>query len=476
MSKTSAQFYANTDLTPEQTAKLVKEGLRDADYGEFYQELRTVEAISIDKGLFTVSSNFSSGFGFRYGQEQRVGYTHSAVFNKNALTDAISRSRQVRNGAAGTQKLEGYGKGPVQLYPKDVGIGGMTLEQKIQRISEIEAYVKSQDPRIDNVSVSYAARKSDVHIITADGKPLKDERPRLGLFIGVTLKQNDKREQSTGMHGGPITLEELFDQTHVARITKSAIEKASLLLKAEEAPAGTMDIVLSPGWSGIILHEAVGHGLEGDFNRRDISVYSGKIGQRVASKGVTIIDQGNIVGSRGAIHFDDEGMPGQKNILVENGILVKYMQDRQNALLMGVEPTGNGRRENYTYTPMPRMTNTYFANGEYTPDEITASVNKGIYVDSFSNGQVDITSGEFNMNAELCYPIENGKVLFDRPFKGATLMGEGHKVIKAISMIGNNLEIPREAGMCGKDSQTVPVGVGQPTIKVRKVKVGGLKQ
>lgn len=477
---TLKRFFENSDLTAVQARKKIEAGLKGSDYGEFFQEITNSETILKDGGLYKSVSlgNFSSGFGVRFGQEDKVGYGYTNELTKASLDEAIRSARHIaKSGQSGSLKVtnsSGHGFGAVKgkLYDTRNPLDGMDAQSKIAAIDKIEAAAHSLDTNVKNVTIQYQSSYQDVHIITQDGKSLIDRRPSTTLMIGL-LVANDEGElqQGKAMLGGPRTCHEVFDRHNWEPVLKSAFNEARELHRAVEAPGGKMDLVLGPGWPAIILHEAVGHGMEGDFNRKDVSVYSGKIGKRVATPGVTIVEEGNIPGQRGSLHFDDEGTPTQKNVLVENGILKKYMQDRQNAHLVGVPTTGNGRRESFAHTPMPRMTNTYFAAGEYDPQEIIESVEDGLYVASISNGQVDITTGQFNMNATLCYRIRNGKL--EEPIKGASIVGEGHEVLQSIEMVGNDLLIEKNAGMCGKEGQSVPVGCGQPSIKASNMTVGG---
>lgn len=471
------QFFKNSGLTPEKAREIVKEGLSGADYGEFYHEIVARERLVKDKGEFTTVSTGDSkeGFGFRVGQEERVGYSYSDLFNEAALKDAVTEARNVLKLGTPKAAQPAAGMVPQQLYTPEDPMAGFTLAEKIAKVNEIEAYARSLDPRITNVTVAYASESKAVHIITADGKSLIDNRPMTSVSISIMLTDKDgKSEIGTAQTGGHVDAKAVFDEGSFKAAAKKALHQAEELLVAEDAPAGIMDVVLSPGWAAVVLHEAIGHGLEGDFNRRDISVYSGKIGQQIASPEVTVIDQGDMPGERGSLHFDDEGVPTQQNVLIENGVLKGYMQDRQNAQLMGVDPTGNGRRESYAHAPMPRMTNTYFANGTHDPADIIKSVKDGIYISDMGGGQVDITSGKFNMNAKLAYRIRDGKIA--EPVKGATIVGDGLTVIKSITMVGNDLALEKSAGMCGKNGQQVPVGCGQPTLRVSNMTVGGRKK
>lgn len=473
--KSLDQFYQNSDLTPEKAVKHVQKGLAGTDYGEFYQELTASESITKDKGIYVNISagNSTGGFGFRAGQQDRAGYSYSALFNEKSLQDAISQARQVLHGHSGLQNTN-YGQTKQRFYKKGSPFGKDDLAKKIQKIDDIESHVMGLDPNIENVTISYSAGKKDIHIITADGQDLVDERPNTMLSIGITLKgTDDKTVTGTALAGGRVHYKDVFNKTTYEAAAQKALNQARQLLIAKPAPAGQMDVVLSAGWPAVLLHEAVGHGLEGDFNRRGISVYSGKIGQQVAAPGVTIVDQGNMPGERGSIHFDDEGTLPQRNVLVEDGVLKGYMQDRQNAALMNTPLTGNGRRQSYTHMPMPRMTNTFFEAGQYEPDEIIASVKDGLYISDMGGGQVDITSGKFTMKATLAYRIRDGQLC--EPVEGATLIGKGLDVIQSIKMIGNDLTLEKSAGSCGKNGQTVPVSCGQPTLRVANMTVGGQK-
>ncbi len=469
-------FFNNSDLNPEKLSRIVRDGLRGSDYGEFYQEDVQSESISRNMGTTTVSvGNGDSGFGFRIGKEDQVGYTFSQAFNEKSLLAAVSASRQILKGHTSATTHLASGSVDQTLYTQDNALGTMSIEEKLKKIDEIEAYVRTLDPNIVNVAVTYNAKSKLVKVVNAEGEAFVENRPYTVLSISIAMKgDNGKIEQSYAHDGGRITADELFEFETYSKVAQKVLADTKMLLIADEAPSGRMDCVLSNGWSGIILHEAVGHGLEGDFNRRDISVYSGKVGQKIANDTVTIVDQGDIPRQRGSLHFDDEGTKTQRNILVEDGVLKKYMQDRRNAQLMGVSPTGNGRRESYKHAPMPRMTNTFFEKGNDHFEDMIASTKDGLFIDNFANGQVDIVSGTFNMNAQLAYRIRNGKIC--EPVKGASIIGSGLEVINKVDMIGSDLDLPTAAGMCGKDGQSVPAGVGQPAIKVRGLQIGGSKQ
>lgn len=468
-------FFQHSDLTLQAATHIVTNGLRGAGYGEFYQETTASEFLAKDKGRYTGIScgDSTSGFGFRVGQDDRIGYVYSNIFNRESLSGAVSRAREVLKGHSGTQNLS-FGKAAGNILPTGNPLAGADIEEKIKTINAIEAYAMSLDPNIENVTISYSAGLKNVHIITADGQSLVEQRPMAGLSLAITLKgPKGKIETGSANRGGRVHCKDVFNPAAWQGAAHEALALARMRLIAKPAPAGIMDVVLNHGWPAVLLHEAIGHGLEGDFNRRGISVYSGRIGEQIAAPGVTIVDQGNMPGERGSQGFDDEGIPTQENVLVENGVLKKYMQDRQNAALMNVSVTGNGRRQNYTHAPMPRMTNTYFRPGTYTPEEIIGSVEKGLYVSDLGGGQVNITKGRFNMRSTLAYEIVNGKI--SRPVKGATLIGIGEDVIKSIQMMGNDLVHEKAHGSCGKNDQTVAVSCGQPTLLVRGMTVGGTR-
>ncbi|MAQ70774.1 MAG: metalloprotease TldD [Alphaproteobacteria bacterium] len=338
-------------------------------------------------------------------------------------------------------------------------------------MDEIESAILASDPSVTNAKVNYSSSSKDVLIITADGTILTDERPMSQLSVEAAVKGEDGNTYDHyASIGGRVCPDDVLDENNFTPLIKDTVEIAKLLSIAEPAPAGEHDLVLMNGWPAVILHEAVGHGLESDHTRDGTSVYSGKIGEQVAAKGVTIVDQGDMPGERGGLPFDDEGIPTQRNVLVEDGILKMYMEDRKNAMLSGAKPTGNGRRESYKHAPMPRMTNTYFENGNHTPEEILGSLEKGIFVEHMSGGNVDTTSGKFRMKVTFGWLVENGKKV--KPIKGATIIGDGLTCIQNIAMVGNDLSLARSSGACGKQGQSVPVGIGQPTIRVNKMTVG----
>lgn len=486
MSKTSrspektvyTQFFQHNDVMLEQTRSLVKDSLKDADFGELYQEMSSKEVLVKDKGEFVVVSlgNNSSGFGVRFGQGNTVGYSYSDLFNKQTLKQSIEKAKKNQVAAKSSKKdTDQKPQNEKRFYPAENPADAMTVEQKITKINEIEDYVRTLGDDIENVTIQYQGSSKLIHIINEKGESLYDLRPSCTLTINVTIKGADgKIEVGSDMMGGPITLAQLFSETEYKRAADNAYQQAQELLRSDEAPAGKMDVILGNGWSAVLLHEAIGHGLEGDFNRRGISVYSGKVGQKVATDKVTVIDQGDMNGERGSVQFDDEGLPSQKNVLIKDGVLKGYMQDRQNAKMMKAKTTGNGRREDFTHLPMPRMTNTYFAAGDESPEDIIKGVKLGLYITDMGGGAVDITSGEFNMNATVAYMVRDGKIC--EPVKGASIIGDGLTVIQNIMKVGNDLKLERTRGVCGKNGQRVIVGCGQPTVLVKGMKVGGTKK
>ena len=359
------------------------------------------------------------------------------------------------------------------LYASDDPIAGMGPEEKITQLRELDHYLRAADPRVQQVMVSLSGAIDTIMVARSDGVLAADVRPLVRLNVQVIVEENGRRESGYAGCGGRYPYLQLFADGKPQATAKEALRQALVNLDAVDAPAGVMPVVLGPGWPGVLLHEAVGHGLEGDFNRKGTSVYAGRIGERVAAPGVTIVDDGTLSGRRGSLNVDDEGTLTQCNVLIEDGVLRGYMQDSLNARLMGVAATGNGRRESFAHLPMPRMTNTYMLAGRDDPGEMIASVQRGLYAPNFGGGQVDITSGKFVFSASEAYLIENGKIT--RPVKGATLIGNGPEVMTRVSMIGNDMQLDAGVGVCGKDGQSVPVGVGQPSLKIDAMTVGGTK-
>ncbi|THF50996.1 metalloprotease TldD [Allorhizobium terrae] len=469
----------NTDLLSlfdcdEQTlTKTVAKALEGSDDGELYIEHAQAESLSFDNGRLKGGSfNTDQGFGLRAVAGEAVGYAHSGELSQSALARAADAVGAVTHGHSGS-----YASAPqrtnAKLYGDGNPIGSPSFEEKVALLSDIDAYLRSKDSKVRQVSASIAASWQVVEILRADGHRVRDVRPMTRLNISVITGQGDRQESGSFGFGGRMGFDDFLNTESWKAGADDALRQSLINLEAIEAPAGTMDIVLGNGWPGVMLHEAVGHGLEGDFNRKKTSAFAGLLGEMVAAPGVTVVDDGTINDRRGSITVDDEGTPSACNVLIENGRLVGYMQDRQNARLMGMKPTGNGRRQGYAHQPMPRMTNTYMLSGDKTPEEIIASVKKGIYAVSFGGGQVDITSGKFVFGCTEAYMIENGKL--GAPVKGAMLIGNGPDAMKRVSMIGNDMKLDTGIGNCGKAGQWVPVGVGQPHLRMDQVTVGGTK-
>jgi TldD protein len=469
----------NTDLlslfdADEATVQAVlRETLKGADDGELFIEHAQAESLSFDNGRLKGGSfNTDQGFGLRAVAGDAVGYAHSGEMSLSALKRAADAAGAVTRGYSGDYAAAPQGTNR-QFYSSDNPIGAPTFEEKVALLTEIDAYLRAKDPKVRQVTASVAASWQVVNILRADGHRVSDVRPMTRINISVVVGDGDRQETGSFGTGGRTTFDAFLTQESWHAGADEALRQALVNLEAVEAPAGTMDVVLANGWPGVMLHEAVGHGLEGDFNRKKTSAFAGLMGEQVAAKGVTVVDDGTIDNRRGSITIDDEGTPSAYNVLIEDGKLVGYMQDRQNARLMGMKATGNGRRQGYAYRPMPRMTNTYMLSGDKTPGEIIASVKNGIYAVSFGGGQVDITSGKFVFGCTEAYIIENGKVT--APVKGAMLIGNGPDAMRRVSMIGNDTKLDTGIGNCGKAGQWVPVGVGQPHLRMDQITVGGTK-
>jgi TldD protein len=459
------------DIGADQIERIVADTLKGADDGELFVEYRQSESLLFDNGrLKGANFNTDRGFGLRSVASEAIGYAHAGELSEAALKRAADAVGAVTLGYSGT-----YAEPPQRtnkhLYGSDNPIGAPDFETKVKLLQEIDAYLRARDPKVRQVSVSLAGSWQVVEILRADGRRVRDIRPMTRINISVVVGDGDRQETGSHGAGGRRGFGEFIAAETWRAGADEALRQALVNLEAIPAPAGTMDIVLGSGWPGVMLHEAVGHGLEGDFNRKKTSAFAGLLGQQVAAKGVTVVDDGTIDERRGSITIDDEGTPSGYNVLIEDGKLVQYMQDRQNARLMGMKATGNGRRESYSHVPMPRMTNTYMLSGDKTPDEIIASVKKGIYAVSFGGGQVDITSGKFVFGCTEAYLIENGKV--GAPVKGAMLIGNGPDAMHRVSMIGNDTRLDTGIGNCGKGGQWVPVGVGQPHLRMDQITVGG---
>ncbi len=466
-------FFNNTGMDQTKVQSLVDESLHGMDDGELFLEFRQSENLLFDDGrLKNASYTTDQGFGLRSVLGETTGYAFASDLSEAAIKRAQSTVRAINNGQGNVETAIAPAFGTNrQLYADINPLEEISFEEKLKAIEAIEAYVRARDPRVSQVTVSLAGNWQAVQIMREGGQRTGDIRPLVRLNINVICKKGDRMESGSSGAGGRVSYSEYLTEKNWKAQADEALRQALVNLESRPAPAGEMPVVLGPGWPGVLLHEAVGHGLEGDFNRKKTSVFSEMMGERVASKGVTVIDDGTFQDRRGSISIDDEGTPSAENILIEDGILKGYMQDRMNARLMGVTATGNGRREDYGSQPMPRMTNTFMLAGDKDPAQIIASVDKGLYAVNFGGGQVDITSGKFVFSASEAYMIENGKLT--HPVKGATLIGNGPDVMQKVKMIGNDLQMDNGIGTCGKAGQSVPVGIGQPTLLIDPLTVGG---
>ncbi len=450
---------------------IAADALSGADDGELYLEYRQSESLLFDNGrLKSASFDTAQGFGLRAVAGEAVGYAHSDDMSEASLLRAADAVQAVKRGYAGT-----YAAPPARtnrvLYSDENPIGSPSFEDKVKLLQNIDAYARDLDPRVRQVSVSLAGSWQVVDILRADGHRVRDVRPLVRLNVSIVAGDDSRQESGSHGTGGREGFAAFLGEETWQGSVDEALRQALVNLEAVSAPAGELDVVLGSGWPGILLHEAVGHGLEGDFIRKGESAFAGLLGQRVAAPGVTVVDDGTIAARRGSLSIDDEGTPTSQTVLIEDGILKGFMQDRQNARLMGVAPTGNGRRQSFAHMPMPRMTNTYMLAGDKSHDEIISSVKKGIYASSFGGGQVDITSGKFVFSCTEAYLIEDGKL--GAPVKGAMLIGNGPDALTRVAMIGNDMALDPGIGTCGKAGQGVPVGVGQPTMRIDAMTVGG---
>ena len=471
MSDATTDLIAGAGLSEEQARSVLARALKGADDGELFLEYRQSESLVFDNGrLKGANYDTSRGFGLRAVAGEAAGYAHSGEISVAALERAADAVSAVASGHSGT-----YAEAPprtnAKLYGDGNPIASPVFADKVALLQRIDAFARARDPRVRQVSVSLASSWQVVEILRADGHRVRDVRPL--VRFGVSVVAGDGSRQESGSHGfgGRDMVEAFLTEESWKHAVDEALRQALVNLEAVPAPAGSFDVVLGPGWPGILLHEAVGHGLEGDFNRKKTSAFAGLMGQRVASRGVTIVDDGTIGGRRGSLTVDDEGTPSGRTVLIEDGILTGYMQDRQNARLMGVAPTGNGRRQSFAHIPMPRMTNTVMLAGDRDPAEILEGVKDGIFAVSFGGGQVDITSGKFVFSCTEAYRIENGRI--GAPIKGAMLIGNGPDALTRVEAIGNDLALDPGIGTCGKQGQGVPVGVGQPTLRINKMTIGG---
>lgn len=473
MADTSFSIFQHSALDLARTQTLVNAALHGLDDGELFLEFKQSESIGLDDGrLRQASYNTTQGLGLRGVLGEAAAYAHSTELSEAAIQRASETVKAVNAGQSPAQGDTQAAFGSNQaLYIPDNPLEEQSFEVKVHVLKEIDQYLRDKDPRVRQVSASLSGVWQAVTILRRDGEMAEDIRPLVRLNINVVLEQDGRMESGSSGAGGRMLYATFLHAESWKKQADEALRQAEVNMQAKPAPAGELPVVLGPGWCGVLLHEAVGHGLEGDFNRKGTSTFSGRIGEQVASKGVTVVDNGTMPDRRGSLTIDDEGTATGETTLIEDGMLVGYMQDRMNARLMGMRATGNGRRESFAHAPMPRMTNTYMLNGEHTLEEMIKSVKRGIYATHFGGGQVDITSGKFVFSASEAYLVEDGEV--KHPVKGATLIGNGPDVMQKISMLGNDMCLDDGIGTCGKAGQQVPVGVGQPSMLISAITVGG---
>ena len=468
-------FLTSRELTPQHLEQTLHTALeKRADYADLYFEARANEVVALEEGIVKKTSRtLSQGVGVRVVAEDKTGYAHSDDITLETLQVAARTARTIADESGHTQVAPIHGLRPPQrdLYSLPTALTAIPLAEKISLLQRIDEEARRYDPRIANVMASIAVEQKQVLILSSSGEMIADTQPLLRLQVTCIAADGGNRQQGSYGGGGRMDYHILFDTDRWQTFAREAARQAILSLEAAPAPAGTMTVVLGSGWPGILLHEAIGHGLEADFNRKKVSAFSDLLGKKVASELCTVVDDGTLPNRRGSLNVDDEGTPTGRTLLIEKGILKGYLQDKLNARLMKMPLTGNGRRESFAHIPMPRMTNTFMLPGDSTPEDIIASVPRGLYAVSFGGGQVDITSGKFVFSASEAYLIEDGKVT--RPVKGATLIGNGPDVLTRISMVGNDLALDEGIGTCGKEGQSVPVGVGLPTIRIDGLTVGG---
>ncbi|MGG7568348.1 metalloprotease TldD [Rhodovulum sp. DZ06] len=460
-----------TDLDEGAALAILRDAVAGADDGELFLERRRAETLVFDDGrLRTASYDAGEGFGLRAVAGETAGYAHSGELSEGALRRAAETARlAAREGGgvlAGPPSLANR-----RLYGDLDPMAGPDFSARVETLREIDDYLRGADKRVVQVSASLNAALQEVEILRPEGGRLAESRPLVRMNVSVIVEKDGRRESGSAGCGGRTGVEGLVDPAAWKALADEALRQALVNLEAEDAPAGVMEVALGPGWPGILLHEAIGHGLEGDFNRKKTSAFAGLMGKRVAAPGVTVVDDGTIPDRRGSISFDDEGTPSSRTTLIEDGILVGFMQDRQNARLMGVPATGNGRRESYAHAPMPRMTNTIMLGGDAAPEDVVANVKDGIYAVNFGGGQVDITNGKFVFSCTEAYRVKDGRI--GAPVKGATLIGDGATALNKVRMVANDMALDPGIGTCGKAGQWVPVGVGQPTVLIDGLTVGG---
>jgi TldD protein len=472
-------LLSDSHIDEEMLSKTLKSMMgRQVDYADLYFQASQHETWVLEDGIVKEGSyNIERGVGVRAISGEKTGFAYSDDITPEALQQAADAAKGIADSGTGATVKAFTRQSPIEVYQSVEPLGSLSQEQKIDLLHQIEAHARQVDSRVKQVIASISGVYETILVSASDGTFATDIRPLVRLNCSVLVEENGKRERASAGGGARTDYSYFFEveagdnKPRYLAYAEESVRQALVNLVAIEAPAGTYPVVLGAGWPGVLLHEAVGHGLEGDFNRKGSSAFSGKVGQQVTSELCTIVDDGTLANRRGSISIDDEGTPGQYNVLIEKGILKGYMQDKHNAGLMGVKPTGNGRRESYAHLPMPRMTNTYMLAGESSPEDIIKSVKKGIYAPNFAGGQVDITSGKFVFTSSEAYLIEDGKIT--SPVKGATLIGNGPEAMKRISMVGNDLKLDAGVGICGKDGQSIPVGVGQPTLKVDEMTIGG---
>jgi TldD protein len=461
----------NDHFDKDQALRILREATLGADDGELFLERRRSEALVFDDGrVKTASYDAGQGFGLRAVRGEVAGYAHSTEMTEASLARAAKTARLAVGEGGGTLADAPLATN-TRLYTDADPMEDATFPVKIETLREIDTYLRARDPRVVQVSASLAASIQEVEILRPEGHSVRDVRPMTRIYVSVIVEKDGRRESGSMGGGGRIGLDGLMERASWEAKADEALRVALVNLEAEPAPAGEMDVVLGPGWPGILLHEAIGHGLEGDFNRKGSSAFAGLMGQRIAAKGITVLDDGTLPDRRGSISVDDEGTPSGKNVLIEDGVLVGYMQDRQNARLMDVRATGNGRRQSYAHAPMPRMTNTYMLGGSVAPKDILSDLKDGLYAVGFGGGQVDITNGKFVFSCTEAYRVKDGKI--GAPVKGATLIGDGATALKKVRAVGNDMALDPGIGNCGKQGQWVPVGVGQPTLMIGGLTVGG---
>ncbi len=471
MSNAGDLFFTKTGLDRSAVERITADALKGADDGELFLEYRLTESFVFDDGrMKSASFDTTQGFGLRAVAGEAIGFAHASDLSEAAMKRAAGAVQAVKSGytgswAAGPQRTN------VKLYADENPIDGTPFEVKTKLLGDIDAYARAKDSRVRQVSCSLSGEWQAIEILRPDGMTVRDVRPLVRLNVSIVAGEGDRQESGSHGMGGRTSYEFYMKPETWKGAVDEALRQALVNLQSVPAPAGVMPVVLGAGWPGILLHEAIGHGLEGDFNRKKTSAFAGLLGERVASPGVTVVDDGTIDARRGSLSVDDEGTPTSRTVLIEDGILKGYLQDRQNARLMGMKATGNGRRQSYGCSVMPRMTNTFMLSGKHDPSEILRSVKNGIYAVNFGGGQVDITSGKFVFSCTEAYRIEDGKV--GAPVKGATLIGNGPDALTKVKMIGNDLKLDTGIGTCGKNGQSVPVGVGQPTLLIEGLTVGG---